>query len=194
MKRLAPLSMAALMALMFPVPSTGRPSENPPPRKLTAAAVCPIPSSALFTAVEGKGTLIRYISLPIMSVKDLKNSFSIEAEKYFPFSQDQIYTDCYVFDGGKEGDTEMNVMAAASKKELVDERMTLLKDLNLTCDFIGVAPIAVANAVNVLGTGQEIPEDKGVAVLDIGDSVSSLTIMINGSPKFSRDGPFPHRG
>ena len=54
------------------------------------------PCSSLYTSVFGKGTLIRYIDMPKMSLDDLKSSFEIEADKYFPFAQDQIYTDCYI--------------------------------------------------------------------------------------------------
>src|SRR5262245_35953942 len=43
------------------------------------------------TAVCGKGTLIRYIDLPRMSLDELKKSFAFEADKYLPFPQDQIH-------------------------------------------------------------------------------------------------------
>ena len=47
------------------------------------------PPRVLYTSVFGKGTLIRYIDMPKMSLDDLKSSFSIEADKYFPFAQNQ---------------------------------------------------------------------------------------------------------
>lgn len=140
----------------------------------------------VYTAVFGKGTLIRYMDLPRMKSADLQNSFAIEADKYFPFAANQIYTDCFILDPeGKE--KQMSVMAAASKKEIIDERIALLKGLSIPVNFIGINPIALANALKVMGYESEEKTDEAVALLDMGDSVSSLTILYKKIPRFTRD-------
>ena len=162
------------------------------------------PPNSLYTSVFGKGTLIRYIDMPKMSLDDLKSSFSIEADKYFPFAQNQIYTDCCILDINEKGKT-MSVMAAATKKELVDRRTKLLEDLEMPVEFIGLNPIALANVLNVLGLeegddenteSKESGENKGskdktkssvIALFDMGESVSSLTILVGKFPRFTRD-------
>ncbi len=144
------------------------------------------PCTSLYTSVFGKGTLIRYIDMPRMSIDDLRNSFAIEADKYFPFAQDQIYTDCYILDpDGKEA--KMAVMAAAVKKELVDQRVKLLTELGIQPTFIGINPVALANIISVLGVEKEDPKLSVVAILDMGGSISNLTIMIDKLPWFTRD-------
>ena len=148
------------------------------------------PCKSLYTSVFGKGTLIRYIDMPQMSIDDLKSSFDIEADKYFPFAQEQIYTDCYVLDV-RAKEKMMSVMAAAAKKDLVDRRMKLLSDAGVPAEFIGLNPIALANVLNVMGVGDEESEkerkDITIALLDMGESVSSLTILVNKLPRFTRD-------
>lgn len=143
------------------------------------------PCHCVNTAVFGKGTLIRYITMPRMSLQDLRNSFSIEADKYFPFSQDQIYTDCCIIDSQSDS-KQMSVMAVAAKKELVDQRIKLLTDIGLHVDYVGINAVALVNAVQTMGTGEEM-KDKAVALLDMGEAVSNLTIMINNMPCFNRD-------
>jgi len=69
------------------------------------------PCRSINTSISGKGTLIRFIEMPSMSITDLKNSFDLESDKYFPFSQDQIYTDCCIIDEHIKG-KKMLVMAA----------------------------------------------------------------------------------
>ena len=143
------------------------------------------PCKSLYSSVFGKGTLIRYVDLPRIPLNDLKNSFALEADKYFPFAADQIYTDCYILDPkGKE--KQMAVMAAAAKKEIIDERIKLLSKLELPTDFIGINPIALANVFHVLGD-QDSKETSSVALLDMGESVSSLTIFVDRVPRFTRD-------
>src|SRR3989338_10585998 len=56
------------------------------------------PSRSPVSTVQGKGTLIRCVSIPRMPVEDLRKSLSLEADKYFPFAQDQVYTDCHILD------------------------------------------------------------------------------------------------
>jgi type IV pilus assembly protein PilM len=148
------------------------------------------PCKSLYTSVFGKGTLIRYIEMPKMSLEDLKSSFDIEADKYFPFAQDQIYTDSYILEV-KEKEKLMSVMAAAAKRELIDRRVKLLSDLGIPIEFIGLNPIVLANALNVLRRkdedGQEAAKEVTAAVLDMGESVSSLTILVGQWPRFTRD-------
>lgn len=145
-----------------------------------------IPCSHVYTSVFGKGTLIRYIDMPRMSLEDLRNSFAIEADKYFPFAQDQIYTDCYILDPQGKQKT-MAVMAAAAKKEMVDQRIKLLNGVGLQTDFVGINPIALANGLYVLGWAQAQEDLKTVALLDMGESVSNLTILMDKLPRFTRD-------
>ncbi|MCK5082973.1 MAG: pilus assembly protein PilM, partial [Candidatus Omnitrophica bacterium] len=148
------------------------------------------PCKSLYTSVFGKGTLIRYIDMPQMTIDDLKSSFDIEADKYFPFAQDQIYTDCYILEV-RAKEKMMSVMAAAAKKELVDRRVKLLSDAGVPAEFIGLNPIALANVLNAIGLddeeSEEGKEDCAIALLDMGESVSSLTILVNKLPRFTRD-------
>ncbi len=146
------------------------------------------PTKSIYTAVSGKGTLIRYIDMPVMSLDDLKKSFALEADKYLPFAQDEIYIDCCILSEGAVKGKQMAVMAAASKKDLVDHRMKLLTDLGLQVDFVGLNPTALANTVNVLGF-KDVPANPSgaIALLDMGDTVSNLSILVNKSPRFTRD-------
>ena len=149
------------------------------------------PARSPTTAVFGKGTLIRFITIPRMSLEELKSSFTLEADKYFPFPQDQIYMDCYILDSkGKEN--KMSVMIAAAKKELIDGRVKVLADLGLHPELITLNSIAVANAVGALGLKADSistpgPKEPAVAILDMGEEVSNLTILVDNLPRFTRD-------
>lgn len=157
-------------------------------RNLSAEAMDPL------TAVSGKGTLIRYIELPRMPLGDLKKCFAIEADKYFPFPLDQIYTDCHILDTTLK-DNKMLVLVAAAKKEIIDDRVALLTGLGYHPDFISLNAVAISNIMNVLNPKMlENPEKASdaskhaaVAILDIGEVVSNLTIMAQGMPLFTRD-------
>ncbi len=149
-------------------------------------------SKTLVTAISGKGTLIRYIDMPRMSIGELKKSFALEVDKYFPFDQSSIYTDCSILDS-KSKDKKMAVLIAAVKKEMIDERIKILTESGLEPQQVTINAIAMANAYQKLGVGDQLGEgsDKtkncAKAILDIGDSVSNLMILKDGTPRFTRD-------
>ena len=150
-------------------------------------------SKNLSTAISGHGTLIRYVDMPKMSLADARQSFILEADKYFPFAKEQIYMDCFIVDS-HIAENKMSLLVAAGKKELVDQRMKLLTDLGLEANFIGVNAIAIANAFNKLrlpsAKKEENLEKVGsdtVALLDIGDATANLVILKNNVPCFTRD-------
>lgn len=149
------------------------------------------PSRNPVSSVQGKGTLIRCVSMPRMPVEDLRKSLSLEADKYFPFAQDQVYTDCYILDPDSQ-DKKMNVLVAASKKDIIDSRVKLLNGAGLQADYITLTPIAVANVVHVLGGDVLAPHknsegDSGLALLSLGEGLSNLVIFSGRNPKFNRD-------
>lgn len=150
---------------------------------------------SVVTAVFGKGTLIRYIDMPVMPLDALKRSFLLEADKYFPFPQDQIYMDCYIL-STNPATKKMSTLVAVAKKEIIEERIKLLTGLDLETNLITVNSIAVANCLHVLGTGPAPvpspaePKDAAasvVAILDMGDVVSHLMILQDNLPCFNRD-------
>ena len=149
------------------------------------------PNLSPVTGLAGKGTLIRFVDMPKMTLADLKRSFSFEVDKYFPFPKDQIYTDCHIIDPvGK--DNKLPVLVAATKKELINDRIKLMTDAGLQADFITLNSIAIANVFDVLGSPKVSGETVGqgskvVGVLDIGEAVSSITILVDNRPKFNRD-------
>jgi len=143
------------------------------------------------TAVQGKGTLIRYVDLPRMPLEDLRKSFRYEVDKYLPFHADQIYMDCMILDSRKKDSGRMTVMVAAAKRELVDERMALLSKTGLPADFVTLNSIATANVINTLGGpsgSQDFEATQGaMSMVDIGEQVTTITILCENLPRFTRD-------
>ena len=156
------------------------------------AARLSLSSKAPYTAVSGKGTLIRYIDMPRMPREDLKKSFDLEADRYFPFAREQIYTDCYILNP-ETPQKQMSVLVAAAKKAIIDERMELLTRLGFISSFIGINPLAIANVFHAFR--KVIPKDTssgavqptGWAVLDMEEVGSTLLVLVDHLPRFNRD-------
>lgn len=142
-------------------------------------------NQVLVCALYGKGSLIRYLDMPRMSLEDLRKSFMFDLDKYLPFEPQSIYTDCAILDPESK-DKKMFVLLAAVKKEMVEERLKLFKDAGLELDRLTINSIATANAFKYLGPSVA-PSTNAKAVLDIGSSISSLMIFKDSSVRFARD-------
>ncbi len=146
-------------------------------------------SRRVLVSVGGKGTLIRYIDLPRMSASDLRKAFAMEADKYFPFPRETVHIDCCILDP-KGKDKRMTVLAAAVKKEIVEGRLKSMKECGIEPAALTIASVAAGNIFN-----RFLPEDctqaalagKAVAIVDIGETFTTLTMMVDGMPKFTRD-------
>ena len=149
-----------------------------------------IETKSVYTSISGQGTLIRYLDMPKMPLADARRSFAIEADKYFPFAKEQIYTDCFIIDS-KSHDNKMSLLVAAVKKELIEHRIQLLAGLGLQADFIGINSITIANIFNALqqkvDPSTDVAKSNAIAVLDIGESTTSLIILKDNIPQFTRD-------
>jgi len=136
-------------------------------------------------AVSGKGTLIRYVEMPRMPIEDLRKSFTYEIDKYFPFDPQTIYTDCFMVESSAKTN-KVPVLLVAVKKELVDAKLALFKEVGMELSVVTTNSIATANAFEKFVKVKE--EGSAKAILDIGGAVSNLMILDkNHTPSFTRD-------
>jgi type IV pilus assembly protein PilM len=148
-----------------------------------------IRTQSVIVSLSGKGTLIRHVDIPRMSSAELKKAFPLEADKYFPFPKETVYTDCFILDPkGKE--KKMSVMVAAVKKDIVEGRLKLLKECGVDPVSVTIVSVGVANTFSAFPPATcSLPElgGKAVALVDIGETLTSLMIMSDGIPRFTRD-------
>jgi type IV pilus assembly protein PilM len=145
----------------------------------------------VISAVSGKGTLIRYIDMPRMSLADLRRAFVIEADKYFPFPKDTVYIDCCILDP-RGADKRMSVLIAAVKKDVLDAKYKLFQSSGIDVSVITLNSVAVANAFMTFLPAAETGKPSGVgaqtaAIIDIGEGATNLMIMTGNMPRFNRD-------
>lgn len=159
-----------------------------------------IQTTRVYTALSGQGTLIRFIKMPRMPLDQLKDSLLLESDKYFPFSKDQIYMDCHILNEKNKKEGKMDVLVAVAKRDMVKQRLDLLRELGFQQNFIGINAVVLANAFDRLKVSsyERNQEEKknlqlGTAIIDIGEVKTSLVILIEGRPRFNRDISFGGR-
>jgi type IV pilus assembly protein PilM len=159
-------------------------------------------SRNVVTSVAGQSVVVRYVAMPRMSDNELKQAVRIEADRYVPFELDEVVLDCQPLrrrphrqeEAG--GDDQMNVLLVACRMQLLEEQIKLVSSQGLTPQAIDVDAFALANAWELCGLpdeeldgGQEggKSEERGLALVDVGATRTSINVLSGGETCFSRE-------
>ena len=133
--------------------------------------------------VAGHAVIVKKITVPSMTAAELEESIRWEAEQYIPFDVNEVNLDFEILQPG-DAERPMEVLLVAAKRDLVDDYVNLLGDVGLSPAVIDVAGFAVENAFEFnAAPGQ----DEVVALVNIGAQTSTINVVANGVPAFTRD-------
>ena len=142
-----------------------------------------IGKSRVSSSIRNKSLTFSHIKLPKMPKDDLTEAVRWEVKKGIDFPEDAIIDYVVIDELMEEGKTKLSIMTFAVKKDEVMGHVGMLKEASLIPDVIDVGPMALLSAFDY-NYGWE--KDKRYAVLDIGASKATLSIISNGSLRFAR--------
>lgn len=149
----------------------------------TRLAAMALPSSAV---------IAKRITLPAgLPEEDYEVQVESEASQYIPFSIDEVNLDFQILGAGTQSDEDVEVLLAASRKEKVDDRVAIAEMAGLKPIVIDVEPYAARASIDHVTT--YLPnhgEGMILAVFDVGQTTTSLTVVLNGQTIFERDQTF----
>jgi type IV pilus assembly protein PilM len=144
---------------------------------------------AVVTAVGGHDVIIKKIVMDRMKESDAREVIRWEAEQHVPFDIRSVELDFQILDPDAEG-LQMDVLLVAAKRELVENKVSLLMDAGLSASMIDVDAFALHNAFEY-----NYPEGlRGVvALVNIGHDMTNVNILKDGVPILTRDIPYGSR-
>jgi type IV pilus assembly protein PilM len=134
----------------------------------------------------GSSTVIRYVNFLRMSKTELRQALKFEAQKHIPFSLEEVYLDADILKDDLP-DNKMLVLIAALKKEFVQQRLKSLEGAGLRPNIVEIDSLALINAFNFNYPKNEIPLQKSICLLNIGSTISNVSIIDNTAARLSRD-------
>ena len=141
------------------------------------------------TAVGGHDVIIKKIEMDRMKESDAREVIRWEAEQHVPFDIKSVELDFQILDPMGEG-LQMDVLLVAAKRELVDNKVSLLMEAGVNPGCIDVDAFALHNAFEY-----NYPEGMSgvVALVNIGHETTNVNILEEGVPILTRDIPFGSR-
>ena len=144
---------------------------------------------SVVAGVGGHDVIIKRIEMDRMSQQDAREVIRWEAEQHVPFDMENVQLDFQIMDPAGDG-VRMTVLLVAAKRELIENRLSLLADAGLAPSAIDVDAFALHNAF-----ARSYPDMLGglVALVNVGHETTNVNLLDQGVPILVRDIPFGSR-
>ncbi|MEO8216574.1 MAG: type IV pilus assembly protein PilM [Acidobacteriota bacterium] len=142
-----------------------------------------VKNSSYATSLSGHSVIIKKITLPAMSPEELAESIQWEAEQYIPFDINDVNLD-YVPLSSSAGGDSVDVILVAVKKEKINDYTSVISQTGKTSVIVDVDAFALQNCYEL---NYPVDGHSLVALVNIGASVSNVTVMNGANSVFWRD-------
>jgi len=132
--------------------------------------------------VSGHSVIIKKVSMPKMTDKELREAIPWELEQYIPQSIEDVNYDFQILPG-ETAEGNMEVLIVAAKKDIANSYMNVVTDSGLNPALIDVDVYALGNMFDANYT--EIQDL--VALVNVGASIININILKDGVSIFTRD-------
>ena len=136
-------------------------------------------------SLSGHSVIIKKIQLPTMSPDELAESIQWEAEQYIPFDINDVNLDYEILEEGI-GQENMEVLLVAVKNDRIADYTSVIVQAGRQPVLIDVDVFAMQNAFEM---NYGVPSET-TALINIGASVTNISVMNEGISVFWRDVAF----
>nr|WP_288356301.1 pilus assembly protein PilM [uncultured Pseudomonas sp.] len=146
-------------------------------------------------AVAGSAVITKTVEMEAgLSDDELENQLKLEADQYIPYPLEEVAIDFEVQGISPRNPDRVEVLLAACRKENVEVREAALALAGLTVKVVDVEAYALERAYELLveqlgGAHDELT----VAVVDIGATMTTLSVLHNGRTIYTREQLFGGR-
>ncbi len=137
-------------------------------------------------SLSGNAVIVKKITLPVMTEKELDESIYWEAEQYIPFDIQDVNIDYQILDPGTgpESRGSMDVLLVAAKKDKIGDYTSVIAQAGKTPVIVDVDAFALQNAFEV---NYGLEPGQVVVLLNAGASAININILQGDQSVFTRD-------
>ncbi|HLS97131.1 MAG: pilus assembly protein PilM [Porticoccaceae bacterium] len=155
-------------------------------RKLVAQAK---PKSRdVAAAVAGSAVITKMIEMPVgLSDQAMETQIALEADQYIPYPLEEVALDFEVVGPSPVNAGQVDVLLAACRQENVETRQQAIEAAGLSAKVIDVEVFAMERAFKLISQQMEASADQVVAVADIGSTMLTLSVLVDGKTVYTRE-------
>jgi type IV pilus assembly protein PilM len=146
------------------------------------------------SAVAGAAAITQVVTMPAgLSEDALEEQIQAGANRYIPWPIEEMSFDFEVLGPANDDPGSVQVRVAAARTENVDLRVAALELAGLTAKVVDIEAFALENACAPIVDGLGAPAAAIVAVVDIGETMTTLIVLKNRRAIYSREQVFGGR-
>ncbi len=139
-------------------------------------------------AVAGSAVIIKTIPMPAgLSEEDLEAQLTVEADQYIPYPLEEVALDFEELGPVVGRDDQVNVLLAACRQETIESRVDAIEVAGLTPAIMDVEVFAMERALALLKTQMPMENPETIAMVDIGASMTTLSVYAGGESVYTRE-------
>jgi type IV pilus assembly protein PilM len=122
---------------------------------------------------------------------ELESQIEVEADTLIPYPLNEVSLDFEKLDVNEADPSKVNVLLSAARTESIEARVAALDNSGFTAKVVDIESYALSRAAQLCL--KQLPDDahkKVVAMVDIGATMTLLSIMENGKTLYTRDQVF----
>lgn len=139
-------------------------------------------------AVAGSAVITKMIDLPAgLSDDAMETQISLEADQYIPFPLEEVAIDFEVQGISPRNPEQVEVLLAACRRENVEMRASVLQLSELTPEKVDIEAYSMERAFELISEQLEDQEGQVVAIIDIGATMTTLSVLVDGKTVYTRE-------
>ena len=139
-------------------------------------------------AVAGSSVITKRIDMPSgLSEDDMEIQLSLEADQYIPYPLEEVAIDFEIQGASPETEGQVEVLLAACRRETMDAWVEAIEGAQLTPGIVDVESCAMERAFGLVRKQLDSNGEYTVAVLDIGATMTTLSVFANGQTVYTRE-------
>lgn len=139
-------------------------------------------------AVAGSSVITKIIDMQAgLSDDAMEMQISLEADQYIPFPLEEVALDFEVQGASPRNPEQVEVLLAACRRENVDTRVNVLGLAGLTAEKVDVEAYSMERAFELVSEQLEDREGQVVGIIDIGATMTTLSVLVDGKTVYSRE-------
>jgi type IV pilus assembly protein PilM len=148
---------------------------------MTQVGMTPRSFRGVTLGISGSDVIIKQITLPLLDDAEVGSALRFEARKHLPFDPSGMIIDYQIL-GRYASTKKLDVLLAAVSSDHVERELQPLRTLGMDADIVDATPLALTNALAQMNPEEHEP----FLMVDLGHTVSHLTLYQRGEPYFTR--------
>ena len=145
-------------------------------------------------AVAGSAVITKVIDMPAELNEDaMESQIAAEADQYIPFPLEEVALDFEIQGVSPRNPEQVEVLLAACRRENVEVREQVLAESGLLAEKVDIEAYCMERAFELIAEQLEDQEGQVVAIIDIGATMTTLSVLVDGKTIYTREQLFGGR-